>query len=162
MVEERKNKTKLIVVKDYGNQGKTTLIWMIFLELVRLGANVISFYDTKTGETTYPTILPRKDDRNDFEAILTWEGLSIVIVSYGDVYKHVNDKLAEVMPTKPDYVICAASIRYSAHTTWNLFEETYTNIDYDRVCFWTEHAVNENDEELVKRPTVEAIVKYMS
>ena len=34
MAEEKKNKTKLIVVKDYGNRGKTTLIWMVLLELI--------------------------------------------------------------------------------------------------------------------------------
>ena len=46
--------------------------------------------------------------------------------------------------------------------TWQLFEAKYTNIDYDRVCFWSERAQNKNDEELVKRPTVEAIIKYIS
>lgn len=159
---EEKNKTKLIVVKDYSNQGKTTLLWMVFLKLVRLEAKVVSFYDTKTGETEYPTVLPPREDRNDFVAKLSWKSLTIFVVSYGDVYKDVKNKLNEIMPTRPDYIICAASIRYWAYTTWNLFEESYKNSDYDRVCFWSEHAVNQIDEETVKLPTVEAIIKYIA
>ena len=155
------NKTKLIVVRDYQDAGKTTLIWMVFLELVRLGAIVVDFYDTETAEKVYPAVLRKKEDRNDFKAILTWEGLSIVIISFGDVERDVKNALEKIMPTHPDYIICAASIRYWARTTWNLFEETYTNLEFERVCFWSEHAVHELDEERVKRPTVEAIIKYM-
>lgn len=156
------NKTKLIVVRDYQDAGKTTLIWMMFLELLNEGARVVEFVDTHTKETNYPTTLPERANRHDFIAKLEWNEKIIAIISFGDVERDVKNALEKIMPTYPDYVICAASIRYWARTTWNLFEETYTNLEYERVCFWSEHAVHELDEERVKRPTVEAIVKYLA
>ena len=154
-------KTKFIVIKDYADRGKTTTIWMVFIELLNAGARVIKFFDTHTKESNYPTLLPDKTHRNDFIATLKWDGKLIVIVSFGDVEHDVKNALEEIMPTNPDYIICAASIRYWARTTWNLFEQTYTNLEYERVCFWSEHALHELDEEREKRPTVEAIIKYM-
>ena len=69
--------------------------------------------------------------------------------------------LQKALQTQPDYIICAANMKHWGYYTWQLFETKYTNADYDRVCFWSERAQNKNDEELVKRPTVEAIIKYL-
>ena len=155
------NKTKLIVVRGYQETGKTTTIWMVFLELVRRGAIVKSFLDTETKTTTYPATLPPQSKRNDFEAELDWNGISIVIFSYGDVYNDVKNKMEQILPTKPDYIICSASIRYWAFCAWNLFEQKYTNTMYERVSFWSEKSADPKDEEIVKRPTVKAIINYM-
>ena len=156
------NKTKLIVVRDYQDAGKTTLIWMVFLELLNAGARVVEFVDTHTKETNYPTTLPERAKRHDFIAKLEWNGKIIVIISFGDVERDVKNALEKIFPTHPDYIICAASIRYWAHCTWDLFKNIYTNLEFERVTFWSEHAVDDKDEQLVKRPTVEAIVKYIA
>ena len=160
---EKKNKTKLIVVKDYGNRGKTTLIWMVLLELInKRGAskNWCKYIDNNE-EMPIPETLPPYEERWDFRADLNWETLHIVIISHGDTYKTVDRLLQEALQTQPDYIICAANMKHWGFYTWQLFESKYTNTDSDRVCFWSEKAVDQNDEELVKRPTVEAIIKYM-
>ncbi len=154
-------RTKFIVIKDKADRGKTTTAWMVFLELIRLGAKVTYFIDTYTRERIYPVNLPDKENRNDFIAKLEWREKSIVIISFGDIEKHVDDTLQEILPTEPDFIICAATIRDRARTTWHLFKEKYTNLEYERVCFWSEHAIHELDEERVKRSTVEAITKFM-
>ena len=164
MVEERKNKTKLIVVKDYGNRGKTTLIWMVLLELInKRGAskNWCKYISNKE-EMPIPETLPPYEERWDFMADLLWEKLHIVIISHGDTYDKVDRMLQKALQTQPDYIICAANMKHWGYYTWQLFENKYTNTDYDRVCFWSERAQDKKDEELVKRPTVEAIIQYIS
>ena len=69
--------------------------------------------------------------------------------------------LQKALQTQPDYIICAANMKHWGFYTWQLFEAKYTNIDYDRVCFWSERAQNKSNEELVKRPTIEAIIQYI-
>ena len=164
MAEEKKNKTKLIVVKDYGNRGKTTLIWMVLLELINKRGATKNWctYISNNEEMAIPESLPPYEERWDFKADLLWENLHIVIISHGDTYEKVDRMLQEALQTQPDYIICAANMKHWGFYTWQLFEAKYTNIDYDRVCFWSERAQNKNDEELVKRPTVEAIIKYIS
>jgi len=158
-----KNKIKLLVIKDYSNRGKTTLIWMVFIELVRLGANVVSYLDTWTRKThPYPTTLPPRSKRDDIIAELNWNGKSIHIVSFGDVIVDVDNALQDVLKKNPDYIICAASIKYRGASPWNLFETKYTNLIFDRVCFWSEYTDNPRNEVRVKQPTVEAIVKYIA
>ena len=156
------NKTKLIVVRDYQDAGKTTLIWMVFLELLNEGARVVEFVDTHTKETNYPTTLPERAKRHDFIAKLEWNEKIIAIISFGDVERDVKSALEKIVPTHPDYIICAASIRQRARSTWNLFMEIYTNLEFERVTFWSEYAADAKDEQLVKRPTVEAIIQYIS
>ena len=63
---------------------------------------------------------------------------------------------------QPNYIICAANIRHWGASVWNMIEKKYTNTAFERLCFWTEYAANKIDEQLVKRPTVEAIVKYIA
>ena len=159
---EEENKTKLVVVKDYSNQGKSTLLWMVLLQLIKQGAEKILCKYTFNGEDmAIPNTLPPYEDRWDFVAELHWNKLRIVIVSYGDVCKDVDEALQNALQHHPDYIICAANIKHWGTYTWQLFEAKYSNIDYGRVCFWSEKAVDQKDEELVKRPTVEAIIKYM-
>ena len=160
---EKKNKTKLIVVKDYGNRGKTTLIWMVLLELInKRGAskNWCKYIDNNE-EMPIPETLPPSENRRDFRADLLLETLHIVIISHGDTYDKVDRMLQKALQSQPDYIICAANMKHWGFFTWQLFEAKYSNIEYDRVCFWSEKAVDQKDEELVKRPTVEAIIKFM-
>lgn len=159
---DKENKTKLVVVRDFSNQGKSTLLWMVLLELMKQKADKISCKHIYNGEEiTLPNTLPPYEDRWDFVAELLWHKLHIVIISYGDVYNNVDKALQNALQLHPDYIICAANIKHWGTYTWQLFETKYKNTDYDRVCFWSEKAVDAKDEERVKRPTVEAIIKYI-
>ena len=156
------SKTKFIVIKDMADQGKTTLIWMVFLELLKQGATVVDFLDTWTKVKIYPTTIPAYAQRNDIEAELTWKGRRIAIISHGDDIKDVDNSLQKMLKNNPDFIICAASIKCLGTSVWDLFETKYTNTMYERVCFWAEHAKNKQDELLVKWSTVDAIVKYIA
>lgn len=155
-------RSKLIVIKDYQNAGKTTTMWLVFLELVRLGAEVKLFSDKFDGESKdVPAVLPPSRKRYDFVAELYWDSMRVVIISHGDYFSFVNRELQKILPSKPDFVICAANVKHWGKYTWDSFKKTYTNLDYERVCFWSEKSADKKDEELVKRPTIEAIIKYM-
>lgn len=157
------NKTKLIVVKSNGNSGKTTTIWMTFLELVRQNAIVNFFGTTYLGsKLAYPAVLPASANRFDFVADVMFKNKRVVLVSMGDVAADVDTELQKILPTNPDFVICASRSQNRAGSTWELFVTKYTNLNYDRVCFWSEYAIHQLDEERVKQPTVEAIIKYIS
>lgn len=157
------NKTKLIVVKSNGNSGKTTTIWMIFLELVKQNAIVKFFGTTCLGsKLAYPTVLPASANRFDFVADVMFKNKRVVLVSMGDVAADVDTELQKILPTNPDFVICASRSQNRAGSTWELFVTKYTNLIYDRVCFWSEYAIHQLDEERVKQPTVNAIIKYIS
>lgn len=162
-IVQKRMDAKLIVIKDWADRGKSLTIWMVLMELINRGANVTWFtynYNKEESEPV-PDSLPVYDDRYDFVAEAEWKGLCIVIISYGDVYDDVDKTLQKALTKQPDYIICAANIKHWGYYTWQLFETKYTNTDYDRVCFWSEHAANKADEQSVKRPTVEAIIKYM-
>lgn len=164
-MEENKNqnKTKLIVIKDWADRGKSLTIWMVLMELIRQGANVNWCKYTFGGENmNIPAQIPPYQQRWDFVADLTWKGKHIAIVSHGDDVNDVDRELQNILPTKPDYIICAANIRHRGTSVWNMIEQKYTNTAFERVCFWTEYATNKQNEQLVKRPTVEAIIQYIS
>lgn len=156
------NKSKLIVIKSKGNSGKTTTIWMTYLELLNRGAKVLSFSGTYGGNPwTAPIVLPAANARYDFVAELLWNEKRIVLISQGDEYTYVDSELLKVLPTEPDFVICASRSQNRVNSTWELFVNKYTNLIYDRICFWSEFAQHPFDEERVKKSTVEAIIKYM-
>ena len=156
------NKTKLIVIKGTENSGKTTTIWLTYLELLNRGAKVLSFSGTFGGNPwTAPIVLPAANARYDFVADLLWNDKRIVLISQGDVYAYVDAELQKVLATGPDFIVCASRSQYRTNSTWDLFVNKYTNLIYDRVCFWSEYAQHSLSEVQVKRPTIEAIIKYM-
>lgn len=160
---QRQNTTKLIVIKDWADRGKSLTIWMVLMELIRQGANVNWCKYTFGGKNMkIPAQIPPYQNRWDFVADLTWKGKHIAIVSHGDDVNDVDRELQNILPTKPNYIICAANIRHWGASVWNMIEKKYTNTAFERLCFWTEYAANKIDEQLVKRPTVEAIVKYIA
>ena len=156
------NKTKLVVIKGKGNSGKTTTIWLTYLELLNRGAKVLSFSGTYGGNPwTAPIVLPAANARYDFVAELLWNDKRIVLISQGDVYTYVVAELQKVLATEPDFIVCASRSQNRVNSTWELFVNKYTNLIYDRICFWSEFAQHPFDEERVKKSTVEAIIKYM-
>lgn len=156
------SKTKFIVVKSKGNSGKTTTVWLVYLELLKQGAIVLSFSNTYNGHPcAIPNTLPPANNRYDFVAELSLNNKRIVIISQGDVSAYVDNELQKVLPTSPDFVICASRSQYRTDSTWALFETKYTNLLYDRICFWSEYARYSLDEVQVKESTVEAIIKYI-
>ena len=152
---------RLIVVRSNGNKGKTTTIWMVLYELISRGATVRSFKDY-SGRKAVPAIMPPVGSLPDFEADVDWMGKHIIIFSYGDTPSTVQTLMNAALAKNPDYIVCASRSQNRTNSTWELFETTYTNIRYERVCLWSEHSVNIADALLVKQPTVEAIVKYIA
>lgn len=158
-----KSNTKFIVIKSKGNSGKTTTIWLVYLELLKQGAIVLSFSNTYNGHPcAIPNTLPPANNRYDFVAELSWNNKRIVIISQGDVSAYVDNELQKVLPTSPDFVICASRSQYRTDSTWELFETKYTNLLYDRICLWSEYTTNTQNKLIVKNPTIEVIVKYIS
>ena len=157
----RKPQPRLIVVRSNGNHGKTTTIWMVLYELINRGATVRSFKDY-SGLTSVPTTMPPVGTLYDFEAEVDWNGKYIILFSHGDTPSWVQTLMHAALAKNPNYIVCASRSQYRTNSTWELFETTYTNIRFERVCLWSEHSANIADALLVKQPTVEAIVKYMA
>lgn len=155
------NNPKLIVVRSNENSGKTTTIWMVLYELLSRGATVISFKDY-SGLTTPPAIMPPVSSLYDFEADIDWNGKYIILFSHGDDPSFVQTLMNAALVKHPTYIVCASRSQYRTNSTWELFETTYTNIRFKRVCLWSEYTDNPANALLVKQPTVEAIIKYMA
>ena len=152
---------KIVVIKSTENSGKTTTIWLTFLELIRMGATVLSFSNTYNGPNrTIPSAIPATP--YDFVAEVLFNNKRIVIISHGDVPKDVNRELQNVLPTNPDFIICTSRSQSRTGSTWDLFKTVYTNTMYERVCFWSEFTTNPMFKLSVKQSTVEAIIKYIS
>lgn len=152
---------RLIVVRSNGNSGKTTTIWMVFYELLHRGAIVRNFLMYNPQSTAYPPTMPGLIV-SDFEAELEWNGKQIIIFSEGDIKDDVDALMTTALAKHPDYIICASRSQYRTNSTWELFETTYTNLRFERVCFWSEHSTNIADAICVKQPIVEAILKYIA
>ena len=153
-------KTKLIVVRSNENKGKTTTIWMVLYELLSRGASV-RFHDY-SGRNTPPATMPPVGSLPDFEADVNWDGKHIIIFSYGDGPRIVQKLMDDALPKHPDYILCASRSQNRTNSVWELFDTRYTNLRFERVCFWSEHTPNVADALLVKQSTVEAIIKYMA
>ena len=154
---------KFIVIKSTGNSGKTTTVWLTLLELLKQGATVVSFSNTYNGNPfPVPTVLPAPNSRYDFVAEVLFNNKRVVLMSMGDVAAVIDAELQKILPTNPDFIICAARSQSRTGSTWGLFEIKYTNLLYDRICLWSEYAAHPLDEVRVKEPTVEAIIKYIS
>lgn len=155
--------TKFIIIKGNGNSGKTTTIWLTFLELLNQNA-VVNFFGRIYNGTplTPPTTLPAPANRYDFVAEVTFKNKRIVLMSMGDVATAVDAELHKILPTNPDFVICASRSQNRGGSTWALFETKYLNTMYERICMWSEFADDPTYELVVKYSTVEAIIKYLS
>lgn len=157
----RNNNPRLIVVRSNENSGKTTTIWMVLYELLNRGAVVRSFKEY-SGLKTPPACMPSVGSLDDFEAEIDWDGRYIILFSHGDSPSFVNQLMNAALAKHPDFIVCAARSQYRTNSTWELFETTYTNIRFERVCVWSEYSSNAVDAIRVKQPTVEAIIKYMA
>lgn len=158
-----KSNTKFIVIKSKGNSGKTTTIWLVYLELLKQGATVLSFSNTFHGNSyTIPNVLPPANNIYDFVAEVVFNKKRIVIVSQGDTPDYVDNELQKILPTSPNFIVCASRSQYRTDSTWELFETKYTNLLYDRICLWSEYTTNAQNKLIVKNPTIEVIVKYIS
>lgn len=155
------NNPRLIVVRSNGNCGKTTTVWMVLYELIRKGATINNFKDY-SGRKTVPANMPPVGSLPDFEADVTWNSKHIILFSYGDGPKIVKNLMNAALAKHPDYIVCASRSQYRTNSTWELFETTYTNLRFERVCLWSERSQNIANALLVKQPTVEAIMKYMA
>lgn len=154
------NKTELIIIKGNGNHGKTTTCWMVLQELMRQGASVNTICQGSfAGGTIHP--IPSTPQLYDFYAEVNWNGKFIVINSLGDSPQPVDAMLRHALPKQPDYIVCASRSQWRSGSTWELFETTYTNILYRRICIWPEYSVHDCDKYLVKEPAVKLIVKEM-
>lgn len=155
------NNPKLIVVRSNENSGKTTTIWMVLYELLSRGATVRSFNDY-SGLTSVPATMPPVGTLYDFEAEVDWNGKYIILFSHGDDPSFVQALMNAALAKNPDFIVCASRSQNRTNSTWELFETTYTNIRFKRVCLWSEYTDNPANALLVKQPTVEAIIKYIA
>ena len=164
------DKTKLIIIRDFCNQGKTTTMWLLLKALIERKADVKKLLDLNNNKELDPSMeMPPQGELKhiDFMAALEWHNKMIVIDSRGDyVRKPVDDVTWAKMEWDPDYMICAIQNREESspkgNNIWNYFNRNLPNTKYERVCFWSEYAENAADALLVKQPTVEAIIKYMA
>ena len=154
------NKTQLIVIKGNGNSGKTATCWMILFDLLSKGA-VLDTLNKNSYEGPMITNIPPLPQKYDFYAELKWNGKLIVIYSLGDKPGPVDAMLQHALPMKPDFIICTCRSQRRSGATWELFQTTYTNILYRRICVWPEHSSHSNDKYAVKRPMIDMIVKSM-
>lgn len=156
------NTTNLVVIKSKGNSGKTTTIWMLLYELINQGAtlNLLRYVDSAV-TFALPPQMPPVGSRHDFVAELIWLNQRIVLVSHGDTPRVVQKELDAILLTNPDFIVCTSRSQWRTGSTWNLFETRYTNIHYNRICFWSEYSTHTKDQLMVKEPTIKAIIKYI-
>lgn len=163
-------KTKIIVIRDFCNRGKTTTMWLLLRTLIERKADVRYLWDLNNDKELDPSMkMPPQGDLKhiDFMATLEWHKKIIVIDSRGDfVRKPVYDLKWAMGEWNIDYIVCAIQNREESSQTgnniWNYFNRRFPNMKYERICFWAEHAENEVNAHIVKQPTVEAIIKYMA
>lgn len=163
-------KTKFIIIRDFSNCGKTTTMWLLLKTLIEGKADVRELWDLNNNKVLNPSMeMPPQGNLRyiDFMAALEWQKKMIVIDSRGDyVHKPVYDVRLAQMKWDPDYMICAIQNREESSDTgnniWNCFNRNFPNTKYDRICFWSEYSENVEDAQLVKLPTIDAILKYMA
>lgn len=155
-------KTKIIVLKDQMNAGKTTTMWLLLMSLKEQNASVRYFYNyNEDKEDNVPNKIPQAEYRFDFVAVLEWHDKVIVLDSRGDYAKYIVGQIRWALTNDPDYIVCAIQCR-DYNNIWARFDRKFPNTQYQRVCFGVEKAEDEENALLVKQPTVEAIMKYMA
>ncbi len=158
-------KTRLIAIKDFESQGKSTTLWLLLFTLVKeQKATLIHLRNLNTCEdmSALPENIPAGYDMIDFEAEVKWNGKLIIINSRGDYADYLVDDVKNALVKEPDYAINAIHCRERNHTIWNCYNAAFPNTEYKRVLFWSEHTDDFDSKLEVKNATVEAILKYMS
>ena len=144
-------------------------MWLLLEALVNDNARVKKLVNLNHNcDMEIPSEMPPKGDLKDIDclAVLEWHDLVIILNGRGDyVYKPVNDVRCAMKTWNPDYIICAIQnrdiISNTGNNIWDNFDKNFPNTRYERVSFWSEFA-EEGFEKVVKRPTIEAIMKYMA
>ncbi len=156
-------KTKLIVIRDTQNQGKSTTIWLLLKELLAQEAKVIELYNLNEDHAIeIPDEMPPQGFIYDVWAVLEWHERKIVLDSRGDYVRYLEtDVRYAIKNFDPDFIVCAVQERPGYNNIWNNFNNKFPNTKYGRICFWVERSEGETDAHMVKRPTIEAIMKYM-
>lgn len=156
-------KTKIIVIRDTQNQGKSTTIWLLLKELLAQGAKVKELYNlNEDHDIEIPQEMPPQGFIYDIWAVLEWHERIIVLDSRGDYVRYLEaDVRSAIKNCDPDFIVCAVQERPGYNNIWNNFNYKFPNTKYGRICFWVERSENEADSHLVKQPTIEAIMKYM-
>ena len=158
------SKTKVIVIKDEQNQGKTTTMWLLIKALEKNNGKIETLYDLNNDRPmTMPATIKSRGFLVDFHALVQWNGKYIVLNSRGDYEdKLVHDTTWALNEIQPDYLVCAVRWDKENNKYWNAFNQVCPNTQYDRVCFWSEKTDDAKTNLQAKQATVEAIMKYRS
>lgn len=155
-------KTKIITIKDYQNQGKTTTIWLLLKALIEDGAEVQEIYDLNHSQyIEIPNEMPPQE-LYDVRVILRWRGRVVVIIGRGDYADYLVADIQWALNIEPDFVVCAVQCRVRKNDKWDAFNAAFPNNVYARISFWVERAKGEKEIPIVAHPTIEAIMKYMA
>lgn len=158
------SQTKVIVIKDEQNQGKTTTMWLLLKNLEQNNGVIKILHDLNNDKPmTMPQTIQTSGFLVDFHAVVEWQGKYIVLNSRGD-YEHkiVEDTTWALDELKPDYLICAVRWNSRNNKYWNAFNQVCPNTVYERVCFWSEKTDDTQTNLQAKQATVNAIMKYMN
>lgn len=158
-------KTKLIAIKDFQNQGKSTTIWLLLFTLVNdYHAEIVRLYNQNEEKDIekLPDTIPADDDMYDIYAELRLGKQFIILFSRGDYPDRLVEDVNWALQFEPAYIVCAIQMRPINRDIWNTFNSAFPNTRYRRVFFGVEHAEDENNALTIKQPTVEAIIKYMA
>ena len=156
-------KTKLIVIKDQKNVGKTTTIWFLLKELIDAGATIKVLQDMNENDIVMLEDIPVGGNLIDVWAVLEWHELIIVLDSRGDYVRNLEyDIRYAIKNYNPNFMVCAVQERPGNNNIWNNFNYKFPNTRYERICFGVEYAEDEADALMVKKPTIKAIMRYMS
>ena len=158
------SQTKVIVIKDEQNQGKTTTMWLLLKALEQDNGIIKNLHDLNNDRPmAMPQTIPSSGFLVDFHAFVEWHGKSIVLNSRGDYVKTIVDDTTWALDElKPDYLICAVRWNSRNNKYWNAFNQVCPNTVYERVCFWSEKTDDAQTNLHAKQATVNAIMKYMN
>jgi hypothetical protein len=158
-----------IIIRAGVNGGKTTTCALLFEELNKQ-ADFAKIYNYRFEELES---LPfnKKGNHRDFIAIIIIGGVVVVIISQGDVAKHLErilDRLADkswikkLTNDEADSITFAVCCARSIHRKNSTLDMLYKRIEEgSRKEFWTVKSENKKDKYSAKLPIVQKIIKQI-
>lgn len=158
-----------VIIRAEVNGGKTTTCALLFEELKK-HADFAKIYNYHFEEMES---LPfnKEGDHLDFIAIIIIGGIIVIIISQGDVAKHLEDildmlkdknlikKLTNGLADSISFIVCCAR---SIHRKNSTLDMLYKRIDEgSRKEFWTVKSENKKDKYAAKLPIVDKIIEHI-
>ena len=147
---------KIILIRGTRDSGKTTTAGLVYSGLVKISEKEHTFNENKVTENSLQ--FNKKNEVIDFTAILILGKLKVGIVSAGDIAIDLKFNIKIMISLDVDILICCARSRNQKGSSYRMISDDFSKEHEIVGEFWTEFSNDTEQNDSIKKTTVEKII----